>query len=176
MLNLSNYTLTFDDEFNSLSLANGSGGTWTAGNWWSPDGSTDSTLTSFTVNPAYGPTSAADANVYSTNSGVLSIGFEPTPSDVSPAAVSNRSFISGELTTHSSFAQTYGYFEANMKVPNAAGLNSAFWLLPEDGSAAPVELDAAEILGNDPTTLVETSHSGISGTDPMWSDIPDASQ
>jgi beta-glucanase (GH16 family) len=164
---------TFDDEFNTLSLDNGATGTWAPSIWYSPNGSTDSTLTSWEVNPLWGPTSAADANVYSVSNGVLSMAIKPTPADVS-AAVNNTPFLAGELTTYRSFSQTYGYFEMNAKLASGAGVESAFWLLPADGSWPP-ELDAAEVLGNSPTTLVMTAHSS-SGTNPQWATIPDPTQ
>ena len=169
-----NSPMTFDDEFDSLSLNNGSGGTWSPAYGWAPNGQTSDTTTSWQVTPFYGPTSGADANVFSDNNGVLSIGIKPTPSNIS-GAVDGKAFLGGEITTQGSFSQTYGYFEMNAKLSNAAGAISAFWLLPADGSWPP-ELDAEEVLGNDPTTLVMTSRSNASGTSPGWTDIPDASQ
>jgi len=164
---------TFDDEFNTLSLDNGTTGTWAPSIWYSPNGSTDPSLTTWEVNPLWGPTSAADANVYSVSNGVLSMAVKPTPADVS-AAVNNTPFLAGELTTHRSFSQTYGYFEMSAKLAAGAGVESAFWLLPADGSWPP-ELDAAEVLGSNPTTLVMTAHSS-GGTNPQWATIPDPTQ
>jgi beta-glucanase (GH16 family) len=178
MPNLAGSKLTFDDEFNKLSLDSGSGGTWQPAYSWSPNGMTDATMSSWMMNPAWGPTSAADANVYSNNNGVASIAFKPTPADVKQGDVGGKQFLSGQLTTKTSFSQLYGYFEANMKLPSAAGLNSAFWLLPADGSWPP-ELDVVELLGNSPTTMVMTAHSQASGShtaNPHWANIPDASQ
>ena len=171
--------LTFDDEFNSLSLWSGSSGTWQPAYSWSPNGFADSTMTSWLANPGYGPTSQPDANPYSAQNGVLGIAFKPTPADVNPSDVGGRSFISGQLTTKQSFAQEYGYFEMRAELPAAAGLNSAFWLLPSNGSWPP-ELDVEEVLGNDPTTLVMTAHSsngsGGDNATPQWATIPNASQ
>ena len=164
---------TFDDEFNTLSLDNGSTGTWQPSMFYSPNGSTDPSISSWEMNPLWGPTSGADANVYSVSNGVLSIGIKPTPASVS-AAVNNTPFLAGELTTHRTFSQTYGYFETSAKLAAGAGVESAFWLLPEDGSWPP-ELDAMEVLGNSPTTLVMTAHSS-SGTTPQWATIPDPTQ
>ncbi len=171
---------TFDDEFNNgLSLWNGTSGTWQPAYSWSPNGYADSTMSSWMVNPNYGPTSQADADPYSVQNGVLNIAFEPTPADVSPSNVGGLSFISGQLTTKQSFSQEYGYFEMRAELPAAAGLNSAFWLLPSNGSWPP-ELDVEEVLGNDPTTLVMTAHSsngsGGDNATPQWATIPDASQ
>lgn len=167
-----NFALTFDEEFDALSFNNGSGGTWSPAFSYSPQGSTDGTVSSYQVNPLWGPTSASDANVFSTSNGVLSIAIKPTPADVSGAI--SKPFIAGQLLTDRSFTQTYGYFEMSAKLSNAPGAVNAFWMLPADGSWPP-ELDAAEVLGNDPTTLVLTSHS-TNGTDPHWTDVPDASK
>ncbi len=169
-----NLPMTFDDEFNSLSLNNGSGGTWAPAYGYSPNGSTSDDTSSWEVNPFYGPTSGGNANVFSVNNGVLSIALKPTPSDISGAA-GNKPMLGGQITTLGSFSQTYGYFEMNAKLSNAAGAISSFWLLPADGSWPP-ELDVEEMLGKNPTTLVMTSHSNANGTQPYWADIPDSSQ
>ncbi len=168
-----NFNLTFDEEFNSLSLNNGSGGTWSPAFKYSPNGSSSGSTSSWEVNPLWGPTSGADANVFSVSNGVLSIAIKPTPADVS-AAVNNAPFLAGQLITDRSFSQTYGYFEMNAKLSNATGAVSAFWLLPADGSWPP-ELDVAELDGGNPTTLALTAHSSA-GTSPHWTNIPDGSQ
>ena len=167
-----NFSLTFDEEFDALSFNNGTGGTWSPTFSYSPHGSTDDSVSSYQVNPLWGPTSASDANVFSTSNGVLSMAIKPTPADVSGAI--SKPFIAGQLLTDRSFTQTYGYFEMSAKLSNAAGVVNAFWMLPADGSWPP-ELDVVEVLGNDPTTLVLTSHSK-NGTDPHWTDVPDASK
>ena len=167
-----NSTLTFDEEFNSLSLNNGSGGTWSPTFSYNPNGATDSSLSSYQVNPLWGPTSAPDANPFSISNGVLSMAIKPTPADVK--GVISKPFIAGQLLTDRSFTQTYGYFETRAKFSNAAGVVSAFWMLPADGSWPP-ELDVAEVVGGNSDTLVMTSHSG-GGTTPHWADVPDTSQ
>ena len=167
-------TPTFDDEFDTLNLSTGP---WKPAISWAPNGSTDPTVSSWSMNPAWGPTSAADANVFSDSNGVLSMAIKPTPGDVKPSDVGSKPFLSGQLTTQASFSQTYGYFEMNAKLGGGGGVNSAFWLLPEDGSWPP-ELDVEEVLGSSPTTLVNTAHSQAGGShtaNPHWFDIPDAS-
>ena len=166
---------TFDDEFNKLSLDNGTTGTWMPAVFYNPNGSTDPSISSWETNPNWGPTSAPDANVYSVSNGVLSMAIKPTPADVSPSDVGNAPFLAGELTTYKSFAQTYGYFETRVELASGPGTISAFWLLPTDGSWPP-ELDAMEVLGNDPTTLVMTAHSTSPTAGTHWSTIPDSTQ
>ena len=90
-----NSTLTFDEEFNSLSLNNGSGGTWSPTFSYNPNGATDGTLSSYQVNPLWGPTSAPDANPFSISNGVLSMAIKPTPADVK--GVISKPFIAGHI-------------------------------------------------------------------------------
>ena len=131
------------------------------------------------MNPAWGPTSAPDDNVYSVLNGVLSIAIKPLPSDVNPSDVDGAAALSGQLNTSKSFSQTYGYFEVRAKMPVGVGVGSAFWLLPTDGSWPP-ELDVVEINGSTPTTLIMTSHwqdsNGKAQANPTWANIPDPSQ
>jgi len=169
---------TFNGAFTSLSSTLGPGGAWQPAINWAPNGLTDPTTTSWSMNPAWGPTSAPDANVFSINNGVLSIAVKPTPADVKSSDVGGAPFLSGELTTHDTFSQTYGYFEMSAKMPGTPGMQAAFWLLPEDGSWPP-ELDAVEILGSNPSTAVDTAHSKASGShtaNPHWAGISDASK
>ena len=137
------FNMTFDEEFNSLSLSNGSGGTWSAAPGYSPQGGTNGSISSYQINPLYPATSAADANVFSTNSGVLSMAIKPTPSDVS-GATGGKPFIAGQLSTQNSFSQAYGYFEMSAKLSSATAVVNGFWMLPADGSWPP-ELDVAEV-------------------------------
>ena len=168
-------TQTFNDDFNKLDLGNGA---WKPAIRWAPNGLTDPTLSSWSVNPGWGPTSAADANPFSTAGGLLSIAVKPTPGDVKPSDVGNAPFLSGELTSDQSFSQTYGYFEMRAKMPGTPGTEGAFWLLPQDGSWPP-ELDVVEMLGSQPGTAINTVHSQANGSpsaNPHWSSIGDASK
>jgi MYXO-CTERM domain-containing protein len=56
--------------------------------------------------------------------------------------------------------QTYGYFEARLKVPAGQGLWPAFWLLGAVGTAGVNEIDIHEILGNEPDKVYMTVHWG----------------
>jgi beta-glucanase (GH16 family) len=56
--------------------------------------------------------------------------------------------------------QTYGYFEARLKVPAGQGLWPAFWLLGQVGAPGVNEIDIHEILGNQPSTVYMTVHWG----------------
>ncbi len=167
-LDRTHLTLSFDDEFNSLSLRNGSQGTWDAKFSWAPD--VGSTLPGngelqWYINPSYAPT--ASANPFSIDKGVLTITAEPASAAIQ-AQINGYDYTSGLLTTHSSFSQTYGYFEIRADMPSDQGVWPAFWLLPEDGSWPP-ELDVVEMRGQDSKTVNVTVHSADSGAHTMTS-------
>jgi len=61
--------------------------------------------------------------------------------------VNNMPYTGGVATTYGKFYQTYGYFEANVKVPKGLGLGPSFSLLAEDASWPP-EINLFEIPGN----------------------------
>ncbi|WP_165830546.1 family 16 glycosylhydrolase [Phenylobacterium soli] len=181
--------LTFSDEFNSLSLWNGYGGTWRT----SPGylGSNGSSLPSngeleWYINSNYGPTSGV--RPWTVNNGVLTITAQQTDPSIrgylgynEPGlpAMGSYNYTSGFMTTASSFQQTYGYFEISAKIPAGQGLWPAFWLMPTDGSTLP-ELDVMEVLGQTPTTLVMSVHTQAAGYPQLFSQwatgLPDLSQ
>ncbi len=53
-----------------------------------------------------------------------------------------QKFASGAFTSYDKFTQTYGYFEARLKMPKAraAGLWPAFWMLPDRGRDYPQKI------------------------------------
>ncbi|AJD45194.1 endo-1,3-1,4-beta-glycanase protein (plasmid) [Rhizobium gallicum bv. gallicum R602sp] len=162
-LDRSALTLTFADEFNSLSLRNGDQGIWDAKFWWAPEkGSTlpGNGELQWYINPSYSATSAV--NPFSVQNGVLTITAAPA-SDAIQSQINGYDYTSGLLNTHSSFAQTYGYFEMRADMPTEQGAWPAFWLLPEDGSWPP-ELDVVEMRGQDPNTVNVTVHSNETGS------------
>lgn len=165
-LDRSALNLTFSDDFDSLSLRNGDQGTWDAKYWWAPE--KGGTLSGngelqWYVNPNYGPT--ASVNPFSVHDGVLTITAAPTP-DAIKSEVDGHDYTSGMLNTHSTFAQTYGYFEMRADMPGEQGAWPAFWLLPEDGSWPP-ELDVVEMRGQEPNIVHVTAHSNADGTHTM---------
>lgn len=167
-LDLNNMHLTFDEEFNSLSLYNGVSGTW------NPTYGYGSNLNNFAshvhgeekqiyVDPAFtGTTSAAlGVNPFSIQDGILNITAAPTSSALMDA-LGGYQYTSGLITTQQSFQQTYGYFEMSAKLPEGQGFWPAFWLLPAGGWGPP-ELDVMEMLGNNPSTIYTTAHSTATG-------------
>jgi Ca2+-binding RTX toxin-like protein len=164
-LDPANLSLTFDDEFNSLSLSNGLMGTWSTTYGFAGA----SILTSRTlpataeqelyVDPNYAGVNGSTPlglNPFSITGGVLSITAQVTPAaDLS--LLQNMPYTSGLLTTQSSFAQTYGYYEIKARLPSGQGAWPAFWLLPVSGLSPP-EIDVLEANAANPNTIFETVH------------------
>lgn len=162
--------LSFSDEFNDLSIWNGSNGTWST-NWWYKDEwglfnkSNGSTLTGnneqqWYINDNYAATS--HVNPWNAEGGYLNI----TAQNADPAVsslINDYKYTSGMLNSWHSFSQQYGYFEISAKMPAGQGLWPAFWLLPQDGSWPP-EIDVFEVLGHDTDTLHVSVHSNASGS------------
>ncbi|MGW6279527.1 ricin-type beta-trefoil lectin domain protein [Kribbella sp. NPDC055071] len=73
-------------------------------------------------------------------------------------------YTSARLLTAQTFTQTYGSFEARIKIPGTQGVWPAFWMLgggnwPNDG-----EIDIMENIGREPNTVHGTIHGpGYSG-------------
>src|SRR3954464_10117988 len=73
-------------------------------------------------------------------------------------------YTSARIRTNGLFTQTYGRFEARIKIPRGQGLWPAFWMLgggnwPNDG-----EIDIMENIGKEPATVHGTIHGpGYSG-------------
>ncbi|WP_026615198.1 family 16 glycosylhydrolase [Ensifer aridi] len=162
-LDRSAFTQTFSDDFNTLQLRSGTSGVWDAKFWWAPQkGATlaENGELQWYINPSYQPT--ASANPFSVKDGVLTITAAPA-SEAIQAEINGYDYTSGMLTTHSSFAQTYGYFEMRADMPNDQGVWPAFWLLPADGSWPP-ELDVVEMRGQDTNTVIASVHSNETGS------------
>lgn len=78
------------------------------------------------------------------------------------------SYTSARLLTKGKFEQTYGRFEARMRLPWGQGMWPAFWMLGADIDTNPWpgagEIDIMEFRGQDPTIVLGTVHGpGYSG-------------
>ena len=89
-------------------------------------------------------------------------------------------YASARLITKGKFGQTYGRFEARLRVPSGQGLWPAFWLLGEDiarvGWPACGEIDVMENIGREPSTVHGTIHGpGYSGANGLGApyNLPD---
>lgn len=79
-----------------------------------------------------------------------------------------RKYTSARLKTQGKFSQTYGKFEARIKIPFGQGLWPAFWMLGTNidqvGWPASGEIDIMENIGREPSTVHGTIHGpGYSG-------------
>lgn len=162
-LDRSHLKLSFSDNFNTLSLRNGTSGTWDTNFWWGAENG--STLTAngekqWYIDHDYGPTRSVDP--FDIDNGVLTITAARADAAIKPY-INNYDYTSGLLNTYASFTQTYGYFEIRADMPNNHGVWPAFWLLPADGSWPP-ELDVVEMRGQDPNTVHVAAHTNETGS------------
>lgn len=163
--------LTFHDDFDQHPLASGNwtphyagGAAWPEARYWGGDGSDFKRKTSYNgeqqiyVDPRYAGRGAVPLGLdpFRVRNGVLSIVASRVPPELKPLLFNNE-YISGILTTQSSFSQKYGYFEIRSKIPVGTGVWPAFWLLANDGGWPP-ELDVMEGRGEEPGTFVMTTH------------------
>jgi beta-glucanase (GH16 family) len=156
--------LTFNDDFNSLSLWNGSSGTWSTTFWYQDPNGAGATIATtgeqeWYINANYGPT--ASVRPWTVNNGVLTLTAAPASAAIQ-ASTSGLSYTSGELNSFHSFVQTYGYFEMTAKMPAGQGFWPAFWLMPASGQSVP-EIDVVETRSNNPTNTSGTAHSPSMG-------------
>jgi beta-glucanase (GH16 family) len=73
-----------------------------------------------------------------------------------------RDYTSARLKTQNLFTQTYGRFEARIKIPEGQGIWPAFWMLGEDiptaGWPKCGEIDIMENVGKEPGTIHGSLH------------------
>jgi beta-glucanase (GH16 family) len=73
-----------------------------------------------------------------------------------------REFTSARLKTQERFSQTYGRFEARIKIPGGQGMWPAFWMLGDDIDKNPWpacgEIDIMENIGKEPGTVHGSIH------------------
>jgi beta-glucanase (GH16 family) len=73
-----------------------------------------------------------------------------------------RNFTSARLKTLGKFSETYGRFEARIKIPYGQGMWPAFWMLGEDidrvGWPACGEIDIMENIGKEPAIIHGSIH------------------
>ena len=81
-------------------------------------------------------------------------------------------YTSARLLTAATFTQTYGRFEARMRIPRGQGLWPAFWMLGNNigsvGWPNSGEIDIMENVGFEPSTVHGSAHGpGYSGGSPL---------
>ena len=141
-LDLSQYEITFADEFDTIDVsAWGPHTRWIAHTPWHGD---------------FGDAQFVDPRPsfpFTTENGILTI---------TAARNTNGKWESGLLSGHdlkgNGFAQTYGYFELRAKLPAGEGVWPAFWLMGTERSKYAVEVDVMEFYGHEPTKFQSYYH------------------
>ena len=163
------YTLTFEDNFDELSLhtEHGDNGTWyplyprTGLAAHSTAGKSEQYFTFPGDMGSVGELVGIDP--FSVNDGVVTLALNPIPQNEQYKTY-GLDYSSGMLNTIASFSQTYGYFEARLKFAPGNGIHDAFWMLPIDGNGQ-VEIDVAEQRGAEPWNVINVVHSLDEGRD-----------
>jgi hypothetical protein len=157
-IDLSQYTLTFAEDFDTLSISSmGQGTTWA---WNKPD------------QQNFGQVGYSD--VFSVAGGFLTIGLYNNAGTWHAGILASVQTLSG-ASPGAGFAQQYGYWEMRARFPgapngNAGGTWPAFWLLAQNHITSnlvipDVEIDIVEQFGNfHPTKNNMTYHHWISPT------------
>ncbi|MDE1917941.1 MAG: glycoside hydrolase family 16 protein [Sphingomonadales bacterium] len=142
-IDLSQFTLTFAEDFDTLSVSAWGDGhsRWIAHTPWAGD---------------FGDAQFTDPEKgfpFTVKDGVLRI---EARKDV------GRPWRSGLLSAldpkDRGFCQQYGYFEARMKMPPGPGVWPSFWLIGRDKSKGSAEIDVIEYYGHEPAHYVSTWH------------------
>lgn len=142
-LDLSKYTVTFDENFNALDVsARGPGTRWIAHTPWNGD---------------FGDAAFTDPRPgfpFTTKDGVLRI---------EARRVDGGRWRSGLLSSvdmkKNGFAQQYGYFEMSARFPTGEGVWPAFWLIGLDWEVKTSEVDVVEFYGRKPDRYFVAVHT-----------------
>ena len=133
------YALTFQDEFDGTSLDTGK---WVRRYKWG-EAVINNELQAYVD------------SAFALNNGTLSIVGKKQSGQY---AGQSMSYTSGVIC--SVHEQTYGYFEARLKMPKGKGIWPAFWLLGAVGTTGVNEIDIQEFLGHQPNKIYMTLHWG----------------
>ncbi|MGB5376791.1 glycoside hydrolase family 16 protein [Muriicola sp.] len=139
-------TLTMQDEFDTSGAPNSSIWGYDIGNGPNGDGWGNQELQYYTDRPE---------NV-TINNGILVL-------TARKEDFQGSSYTSARLLTKDKFSQTYGRFEARIRVPYGQGIWPAFWMLGVQDSPNEIwpfigEIDIMEMRGQDPTKLIGSLH------------------
>lgn len=150
---VTNFTqLTMQDEFDTDGAPNSNIWGYDIGNGPNEDGWGNQELQYYTDRPE---------NV-TINNGVMII-------TAREESFQGSEYTSARLLTKDKFSQTYGRFEARIRVPYGQGMWPAFWMLGVQDSPSEIwpfigEIDIMEMRGQDPTKLIGSVHGpGYSG-------------
>ena len=150
-LDLSGYSVVFEDEFDGDSLDRSK---WKTALPWGPDtiinGEQQYYANLFGSDPI-------DYDPFVFDGDTMSITGVPTPPELSDDA-NGQPYLSGNLTTADKFSMTYGYVEMNAKLASGGGLLSTFYLFNADYERNKPEIDIVEYIGDRPSTAYQTYH------------------
>jgi beta-glucanase (GH16 family) len=137
--------LIYDDEFSGTALSS----TWSTCFWYAPNG----------CNNGGGEQQVDLARNVTVSNGMLQLTarHETVQATNDSGQMQTWNYTSGMVDSMHQFSFSYGYVEWSANVPAGQGFWPALWMIPEDNSWPP-ELDALEVLGNDPTTGYFTWH------------------
>lgn len=151
VLDLSDYHVTFSDDFAQLSLsAHGPGTRWTTHTPWHGD---------------FGDAvfSDPDAAVFkATPDGLMIIASRGADGKWRSGLISSAW---ADNQPDAGFTQKYGYFEMTAKLPDGMGTWPAFWLIGSDKSRSAAEIDVIEYYGGFPRYFHATEHVWVNGRD-----------
>jgi beta-glucanase (GH16 family) len=98
---------------------------------------------------------------------------QPAGSGTAGQGTVTRDYTSARLKSQGLFSQTYGRFEARIKIPHGQGIWPAFWMLGDDidrvGWPRSGEIDIMENVGKEPSKV----HGSIHGPGPSGSSTDD---
>jgi beta-glucanase (GH16 family) len=157
MPDLSQYRLAFADEFNTLSLYNGTSGNWKTTNYWG-NRNFQPLERQLYVDPTF---KGLGLTPHTVSDGVMTITANKASDSLKPQ-LEGEDYTSGMIASEQTYSSQYGYFEMRAQLPAGTGLWPAFWLLPIDGGFP--EIDIMEQIGQNPDVLHTTAHSKATGT------------
>ena len=154
-----NYAITFDEEFDGpISLRDEKDtstdrGRWNQRYWYGAAGfySSHDDWSQGTVMSR----SWHGFDLLSQSNGILSMRGDKRPANAPAEKFGNRPYLNSLLTTEGSFSQRYGYFEARLRAPAAAGYWPTFWLWCLNDSA---EIDIAEFQTRERGSVYGSTH------------------
>lgn len=145
-VDLSEYTLVFNDEFQSDTLDRTK---WNTALTWGPDLVIYNQMQYF-VDVQYDADFGYDP--FELDGEVLTISAIETPDDLRSAA-NEQPWLSGVLTTAGKFDFTYGYVEARLDTQAGRGLWPAFWMLSAEFISLKPEIFIMENDGSQPDSI-----------------------
>ncbi|WP_306205316.1 family 16 glycosylhydrolase [Actinoplanes sp. RD1] len=145
--------ITWSDEFNGAAGSSVDGSKWKFDTGGSGFGNNE--LQNYTT---------STSNVYQDGQGHLAITARKENPNNAQCWYGTCQYTSGRILTADKFSQTYGRFEASIKIPKGQGIWPAFWMLGGNSWPTTGEIDIMENVGKEPNTVYGTVHGpGYSG-------------